>query len=281
MVKYLKMEGHSLSIIIPVFNQAIHLKKTLSVLKDQIGNNERVEIVVVDNDSSDDSKDIAENFGVKVYLFGGEKNPYLARNFGVSKSSGDILAFLDAKCTPGVDYLDQILASIKEYEVWDLIAGDFVLEGLSSNSTLSELAYAVMNLRVAPKYNGGEISALTGNMIVKKEVFEELGRFDNRRSGGDIRFTRKVLAAHKKVKYNPNLIVAYKAKKKEDLIASIKRDARDLEGKLSWKGVRPAGWNYMKHRLVDLKISLGFLKMLRLSFYIMYLRLIRYNHQSG
>ena len=274
------MEDHSLSIIIPVFNQESSLKRSLGILKDQIGDNKGVEIVVIDNDSSDDSRKIAESFDVKVFTFKEEKNPYLTRNFGVSKSNGDVLAFLDSKCTPKSDYLQQIFKAIKEYEDWDLIAGDFELEGLTSDASLSELAYAVTNLRVAPKYNAGEISALTGNMIVKKEVFEELNGFDAQRSGGDIRFTRKAKSAQKRIKYNPNLITTYQAKEKEDLLASIKRDARDMDGTLSLTSVRPEGWEYMKDRLNDLKISLGFWKMLRLSIYIMYLRFIRYNHQG-
>lgn len=54
------------------------------------------EIVIVDTGSSDDTKKIAEQFGAKIYDYEWNKDFSAARNFALSKSSGDWILYLDA-----------------------------------------------------------------------------------------------------------------------------------------------------------------------------------------
>jgi len=83
------------SIIIPNYNNAEFLESSVSSALSQDYKN--IEVIVVDDGSSDDSVKILESFGTKIRLF---QQPNLgaaaARNSGIKISKGDYLAFLDS-----------------------------------------------------------------------------------------------------------------------------------------------------------------------------------------
>jgi len=272
------MDDVAISIIIPVLNQVERLEVCLEELRHQIGESTSFEVLVVDNGSSDGSDLLADRYQFTPLPLAEKANPYIARNHGATIAKGEILVFLDAKCTPRAGYVNQIQKWGQKQD-WDVVSGDFKFVNLTRKSSLSELAYAVMHLRTNPKYNGGEIATLTGNMMVRKAVFWELSGFDTQRSGGDIRFSQKVKTFGKRIFFDPALVVAYEAKQQKDLIQSLKRDGRDAPYRLPWYSVRPAGMNYIRQRLTDLGITVDPLKLIRLSLYIMYLRFIKYSQQ--
>ena len=86
----------SLSIIIPARNEALNLPHLLSSLKRQI----RHEIIVVDDDSDDDTARVAQSFGARVVSAGPLPSDMSGKAWacwqGAQASHGDILVFLDA-----------------------------------------------------------------------------------------------------------------------------------------------------------------------------------------
>ena len=85
------------SVIIPNYNQANYLRKAiLSVLKQSYKN---FEIIVIDNNSTDHSKEVVNSFhNPKIRLFDINNNGIISksRNLGISKSKGEWICFLDA-----------------------------------------------------------------------------------------------------------------------------------------------------------------------------------------
>ena len=101
------------SVIIPAFNEELALPETL----EQIGKALSIlvlpsEIIVVDNDSQDKTKQIAESFGAKVFLEK-EHNIGKVRNTGAKNSTGDVLIFIDAD-TLVPETLFQKIAAVME-----------------------------------------------------------------------------------------------------------------------------------------------------------------------
>jgi glycosyltransferase involved in cell wall biosynthesis len=89
----LKTSGPLVSVIIPCYNQAHYVPEAIkSVLAQSYQN---IEIVVVDDGSTDNTREIAERMEVK-YIY--QKNGGLsaARNTGIDKSTGEFLVFLDS-----------------------------------------------------------------------------------------------------------------------------------------------------------------------------------------
>lgn len=86
------------SIVIPVYNAAKYLEPCLESVLNQSYRN--VEIVVVDDGSSDNSRLICEKFEKKDsrvrYYFQDNQGVSVARNQGIKKASGDYVLFVDA-----------------------------------------------------------------------------------------------------------------------------------------------------------------------------------------
>lgn len=87
-----------ISIVIPAYNEEQCLPKTLERINKALAVLAAAcafEIIVVDNDSQDKTKQIAEAFGAKVFLEK-EHNIGRVRNTGADNSTGDLLIFIDA-----------------------------------------------------------------------------------------------------------------------------------------------------------------------------------------
>jgi glycosyltransferase involved in cell wall biosynthesis len=83
---------NNVSIIITTKNEAVNIANCLKSIKQQSYLN--IEIIVVDNNSTDGTKKIAENYTDKVFNKGPERSAQ--RNFGAKKAKGKYLLFLDA-----------------------------------------------------------------------------------------------------------------------------------------------------------------------------------------
>jgi len=92
------MRQNLISIIIPVFNSEKYVRETLeSVVSQTISN---WECIIVDDGSTDSSKRIAQEYTFKYdqfkYFYQPNSGPSAARNFGLEKSSGQYIQFLDS-----------------------------------------------------------------------------------------------------------------------------------------------------------------------------------------
>jgi glycosyltransferase involved in cell wall biosynthesis len=101
-----------ISILIPTCNSA----KTLSKCLESIGNqtHKEIEVIVVDNYSIDETREIAENFGARVVLYRSSRSK--ARNIGASLAQGKFILSLDSdmELTPKV--VEACLDAVKNDE---------------------------------------------------------------------------------------------------------------------------------------------------------------------
>ena len=104
------------SVIVPVLNGERTLAKCLDSLLNQ--NFIDYEIIVVDNNSNDRTKNIITDFKNKFakifYVFEPKRGRGSARNAGVVAARGDIIAMIDADCIAPSDWLTRICAPILE-----------------------------------------------------------------------------------------------------------------------------------------------------------------------
>jgi cellulose synthase/poly-beta-1,6-N-acetylglucosamine synthase-like glycosyltransferase len=82
-----------ISVIIPTLNEERYISNTIMSLKRQ--NNNEIEIIVVDANSKDRTRELAKSLGAKV-IISKIKNPGIQRNIGAMKAKREILAFIDA-----------------------------------------------------------------------------------------------------------------------------------------------------------------------------------------
>ena len=102
-----------ISVVIPAKNEAQTIVSLVNAVRDQRPQETEIEVVVVDDGSTDDTARVASEAGAKVIRLNGSEggNPARARNQGAAASRGDPIVFLDADCTPHENWLDKLLAA--------------------------------------------------------------------------------------------------------------------------------------------------------------------------
>ena len=112
-------EGDTLprvSVVIPVLNGEDMIRECLGSLLRLDYPVARREILIVDNGSTDRTAEIIREFPVR-YLREEERGPSKARNLGIVKSQGDIVAFTDVDCVPTRGWLQELVRGFQSAEV--------------------------------------------------------------------------------------------------------------------------------------------------------------------
>ena len=109
------IDAESASIIIPTFNGGSRIGYCLDSLISQTAGRD-VEILVVDDGSTDNTADVARSYSVRV-ITQANAGPASARNRGALEAKGKILLFTDDDCVPMPDWLNAMLAPFNDPEV--------------------------------------------------------------------------------------------------------------------------------------------------------------------
>ena len=184
-----------ISVIVPFYNEQAHLVQCIESLRAQSLPADRFEIIVVDNNSTDRSAEIAGQFGDVTVIQERKAGSYAARNAGVQRAKGRILAFTDADCEVARDWLERILqAFANEKTVFLLGSRRFENELFPLGSMAdyeNEKARYVYTKRDSRLYY-----AYTNNFAVRREGFERCGPFPERARGGDVILACRLVTAY-------------------------------------------------------------------------------------
>ena len=170
------MLENNCSVIIPVYNGQATLKKCLDSVLDQTYDN--YEIIVVDNNSHDNSKNIIEEFKTKdqriKYVFEKRQGVGLARNAGLDKAQGDIILFLDSDCTVPQNWIAEMIKPII-HENEKVVLGseeDLIKNYWTSNIQKANQKFMQRNI------DGQYINCLDGkNFAIQADLIKQL-KFD-------------------------------------------------------------------------------------------------------
>lgn len=163
------------SVIIPVLNEEKHIHNCLeSIEMQELPQGTSVEIIVIDNGSTDATVMKArEHKAVKLFVL---RNATIAalRNYGVRQASGDIYAFLDADCIAGKQWLRHALN--------DLDRNDMKIGAVGSHYSVRDDVSWIARVWAYNHATRTQISEVayipSGNMIIPREVFEEIEGFN-------------------------------------------------------------------------------------------------------
>lgn len=193
------------SVIIPVLNVASTIESVLQALGKQTYPSEQFEVIMVDNGSTDSTRDIIKRYPVMLLEEFDAKGPYAARNKGLKAARGEIITLTDGNKVPALDWLEKGVKCLIETEC-DLVGGN--VEFLfSERKTLGEIFDSITFLD-NKKYIEEERASLGGNLFFSIEVLETMGAFhDHLRTGMDIYWSRKAVNAGFKIAYCQEAIV--------------------------------------------------------------------------
>ncbi|MBF0216325.1 MAG: glycosyltransferase [Candidatus Omnitrophica bacterium] len=105
------------SIIIAAYNEGANLERCLSSLAKIDYPSDHFEVIVVDNNSTDDTKDIVAGYPGVRYLKEEKKGPSNARNLGIQYAGYDIVVFLDADTTVAPDWLKVLIRDLSDTSI--------------------------------------------------------------------------------------------------------------------------------------------------------------------
>jgi glycosyltransferase involved in cell wall biosynthesis len=219
-----------LSVIVPVLNGAELIGCCVESLLEQSLAGDSYEIIVVDNGSVDGTRELVAAYPVLLLEEISHRTPYAARNAGIERARGRVLAFTDADCRPSQQWLERALATMEAAQA-DLVGGrvNFVFKG---RPTAGELTDALWHLDVARQI-AAKRACMTANLVVKRRVVNAIGRFEaSVRSGADGRWTRRATDAGFRLVYAPDAEVGKPARRLGPLLAKGYRVGRGL----------PAAW---------------------------------------
>lgn len=112
-----------LSVIVPVFNGAAYLPRVLDAILSSSING--VELIVVDDCSTDDSAQIAASREAVLVKTNRRSGPAEARNLGVQHAHADLLCFVDADCLINSDTLDRVSSFLMKNSDLDAVFGTY------------------------------------------------------------------------------------------------------------------------------------------------------------
>lgn len=113
------------SVVVPVLDGAGTIGDTLTALANQVGVPRAMEIIVVDNGSTDGTREIVRRYPVCL-LSEAKRGAAAARNCGLFEARGEVVAFLDADTLPTRRWLAELTAPFADASV--LITGGQVLD---------------------------------------------------------------------------------------------------------------------------------------------------------
>lgn len=198
------------SVIIPARNEEGYVAAGVRALQHQTVPRESYEVIVVDNNSTDRTTVVAGGAGADKVVFEKILGTNIARQRGVSESTGEILAFLDADSVPPPDWLENIERGLSEPDVV-AISGPYD-EGFRG--------YLLFLQRIGERffvYLGGLLYLffgkragvlIGGNMGIWRSAVEKIGGLPPLKFWGDDAAIAMLLSRQVgRVVFNPHLLV--------------------------------------------------------------------------
>ena len=170
-----------LSVIIPIYNGEADLPGLLACLTAQTYPRDRVEYLIIDNGSTDDTFTLLQAFetqaiNLKVLQESTIQSSYAARNEGIRSARSPFLAFTDADCRPEPDWLINLIKPFTQDTRLGWVAGEVI--ALESHNWLER--YADRQGTLSQKHtlaNAFKPYGQTANLAIRRDCFEAIGGF--------------------------------------------------------------------------------------------------------
>jgi glycosyltransferase involved in cell wall biosynthesis len=223
-----------LAVVICSLNGAVGVDRCLRALARQTIRS-RLEIVLVDDGSTDSTSDVGRRHGVRVIRHQVNQGLAAARNSGLSASSAPLVAFLDDDCEPEPGWAQELITGYEDGvtgvggPVLPVAPAGFMSGFLSRNNPLTPLEadlaksekiayrfYLYLKRQWMPAELSGrrDVYAFVGaNMSFRRQALIDAGRFDERfRFGceeGDLCLTLTSAEPSCRLVFNPGARVVH------------------------------------------------------------------------
>jgi len=182
-----------ISVIIPVKDRAGELQRCLASLAGLDYPRDRLQVIVVDDGSSDDSPLVARRSGAMLVPSGGSgRGPAAARNVGAAMATGAILAFIDSDCSASPGWLNDLIPAFND-PAMAAVGGQ--VDGMCTESAVDRYESIMSSLSLGARERVGSSGSDTFylpscNLLVRRDAFRGAGGFkDEMHVGEDVDLT--------------------------------------------------------------------------------------------
>lgn len=201
------------SVIIPTYNRAAFLADSIRSVIDQKGNFD-IDLLVVDDGSTDDTKEVVAKFGgnVRYHKIEPSGRPAVPRNVGIGMAKHNLIAFQDSDDAWAIDKLQAQIGAFDDTTV-ALSYGNAAKMDARGSATPTKMINPGMvksGQIFADLLENNFISTLT--VMVRKAVLDEVGRFDENpklRAVEDYQLWLRIAARHP-VRYVDKILAYYR-----------------------------------------------------------------------
>ena len=175
------------SVVVPIYNGEADLPELIECLRSQTYPPDRVEYLLVDNNSRDRTAELLQTLAtdsVRPLSENQIQSSYAARNRGIRTARGEIVAFTDADCRPEPQWLEELVKPFEDQTV-GIVAGE--IAALPGETLLEKHADRQNTLSqkhtIAHKFFP---YGQTANLAIRRPIFERVGLFrPHLTTGGD------------------------------------------------------------------------------------------------
>ena len=168
------------SVIIPTYNRKKLLKIVLKFLFNQTYPKDRYEIIVVDNASTDKTKEMIASLSSPCKLrclYEPRKGPHIARNLGIRNAKGEVILFVDSDIFAPPHLIQEHINYHKRF-------GEVIVSGPAvRTSNLNENFEDIEKRKFKKFWDLSGPSLITSNLSVKKKYLIKVGGFDEEFEG--------------------------------------------------------------------------------------------------
>ena len=214
----------ALSVVLCTYNRSGQLAKALDALVKQIAETPPYEIIVVDNNSTDDTREVVRRFlasGIVRHAFEPRQGLAVARNHGVAVAQSELVAFTDDDVRVSPAWVASIVRAFGDHPEADMIGGrvEPVWEAApppwlqhAGDAPLALMDFGEKAFRVQPDR---PVCLIGANVAVRRRALERAGGFsiavqrvrDGIGSTEDYDLQRRLLADGACAVYDPRLLV--------------------------------------------------------------------------
>lgn len=214
----MNFKNNKISIVITILNEKQSICSLLNSLIQKLTTG--YGIIIVDGGSSDGTYEAIQKYAThdnRISVYRKVGNIAVGRNYGVKKSKGQILLFIDGGCVAHKNWLKEITEPFNKRDV-HVVAGYYTM---TTSNTVSRIAAAFHGV-TTHKYDSKTFMPSARSLAIRKSTFLKIGGFNEQlyRAGEDTLLNYKLVKNNIPIFRAPKAIVYWKA---PDTITSFMR----------------------------------------------------------
>ncbi|CRH22253.1 glycosyltransferase family 2 protein [Carnobacterium maltaromaticum] len=229
-IYYIKIEGKELpeikgvpplvTIMVPAHNEGVVIVKTVESLLRFDYPQDRYEIIVINDNSSDNSAELlaaiqAKNPTRLLHIINtdavvGGKGKSNALNIGFKQAKGDLIAIYDADNTPEKTALRYLVAELSNDEKLGAVVGKFRTRNRNASLLTRFINIETLSFQwmaQAGRWQLFKLCTIPGtNFIMRREIIEAIGGWDEKALAEDTEISFRIYMMGYKIKFQPKAV---------------------------------------------------------------------------